>query len=127
MCTTIDPTLYMSRNIHNITPPSNSRRIESLKFGEQKQMLSTRLGFGEEISNLDLRREIVEENNLILNRAASKMSINTNMLGQLMLDWINSNLKGTSTVTVKRCRSGNTDAKILKNPSKPDKLMYRSC
>ena len=90
-------------------------------------MPSTRLGLSEEIGNLDLRRKIMEGNNLISNRAASKVGINTNMLGQLMLDGISSNLKGTSTVTVKRCRRDNTDAKILKNPSKPDKLTYRSC
>ena len=64
-------------------------------------MLGTRLGLGEEVCNLDLRREIVEGDNLIANRAASEVRIDTNVLGQLMLDGISSNLKGTSTVTVK--------------------------
>ena len=53
------------------------------------------------------------------------MCIHTNVLGQLMLDRIN-NLKGASTVTVKRCGRGNADTKILKHPAKPDELPNRS-
>ena len=90
-------------------------------------MLSTRLGLGEEVSNLDLRREIVEGHYLITHGATSKVSIDTNMLGELMLDRVSSNLKSTCTVTVKWCRRCNADSKILKDPSKPNKLTYRSC
>jgi hypothetical protein len=64
----------------------------SLEFGKQKLMLSTRLGLGEEISNLNFRRKIVERDYLITNGATSKVSINTYMLGELMLDRISSNL-----------------------------------
>ena len=90
-------------------------------------MLGTRLGLGEEIGNLDLRWKVVKGDNLIANRAASEMGIYTNMFGQLMLDGISNNLKGTDTVTVKWCRRSNADAKILKNQSKLDKLANRSC
>ena len=90
-------------------------------------MLGTGLGLGEEICYLDHRRKIVQGDNLITNRAASEMHIHTNVLGQLMLDWINNNLKGSSTVTMKRCGRGNADTKILKHPPKLDELPNRSC
>ena len=86
-----------------------------------------RLGLGEEVSNLNLRREIVEGHYLITHGATSKVSIDTNMLGELMFDRISSNLHSTSTVTVKWCRRCNVDSKILKNPSEPNKLTYRNC
>ena len=89
-------------------------------------MLGTRLGLGEEICNLDLRRKIVQGDNLITNEAASEMRIHTNVLGQLMLDRISCNLKGSSTVTVKRCERCNADTKILKHPPKLDELPNRS-
>ena len=66
-------------------------------------MLGTGLGLGEEINTLDLRWKIV----LITNGAASEMRIHTNVLGQLMLDRISSNLKGSSTVIMKRYGRGN--------------------
>ena len=72
------------------------------------------LGFGEEINNLDLNGKVVERDRPVMNRAPSKVGIHANVLGQLMLDWINSNLKGTSAVTVKRSGGGNRHTKILK-------------
>ena len=51
-------------------------------------MLIASLGLGEEISNLDLGGKVVERDSLVTNRTPSKMSIYTNMLGQLMLGGI---------------------------------------
>ena len=65
------------------------------------------LGLGEEISNLDLGGKVVEGDSLVTNRTPSEMSIHTNMLGQLMLDGINCNLKSPSAVIVKRSERGN--------------------
>ena len=72
-------------NIH-ITPPSNSRRINSLEFGQQKQMLIACLGLGKEVSNLDLSGKVVEGDDLVTYRAPSKVRVDSNVLGQLMLD-----------------------------------------
>ena len=59
------------------------------------------LGFGEEISNLDLSRKIVEGDDLIMYTAPCKVCVDANVLGQLMLDRIGSNLKSLSAVTMK--------------------------
>ena len=75
-------------------------------------MLVTCLSLGEEIDNLKLSREVVEGNNLIMNRTLSEVGIHTNVLGQLILDRISSNLKspvlsqwrvGDGTETIKSC------------------------
>ena len=50
------------------------------------------------------------------------MRIHTNVLGQLMLDRISSNMKGSSTVTMKRCGRGDANTKIQKQPPKLDEL-----
>ena len=59
------------------------------------------LGLGEEINNLNLSGKVVEGDGLVTNRVPSKVSIYTNVLGQLMLDRIRNNLKSTSAVIVK--------------------------
>ena len=98
------PTAYvhMYNTIYTLHPPSNSRQINSLEFGQKKQMLLVSLGLGEEISNLDLGGKVVEGDYLITNRAPSEVGIHTNMLGQLILGGISGNLEGPCTVTVKR-------------------------
>ena len=65
-------------------------------------MLITRLGLGEDISHLNLCGDVVKRDNPVTNRASCEVGVHTNVLGQLMLDRIGSNLKGTSAVTVKR-------------------------
>ena len=49
----------------------------------------------------------MEGDRLITDRTMSKMGIHTNMLGQLMLGGISSNLESPSAVTVKRSKRGN--------------------
>ena len=70
-------------------------------------MLIASLGFGEEISNLGLSGKVVEGDNLITYSASTKVRVDANVLGQLMLDRNGCNLKGTSAVTVKRSSGGN--------------------
>ena len=70
-------------------------------------MLLTRLGLGEEISNLHLGRKVVEGDRLVMDRAPGEVSIHTNMFCQVMLGGIGDNLKCPSTVTVERSRGGN--------------------
>ena len=60
---------------------------------------------------------------LITNRAPSEVGIHTNMLGQLMLGGISSNLESPSAVTVKRSGRGNWHTKILQEPTEPDDLL----
>ena len=76
-------------------------------------MLLTSLGFGEEVSNLDLSGKVVEGDRPVTNRAPGEMSIHTNMLRQLMLGGIGSNLKSPSAVTVERSGGSSWYAKIL--------------
>ena len=76
-------------------------------------MLITCLGLGEEISHLYLCGKIVEGDDPVTNRAPCEVSINSNVFGQLMLDRVSSNLKGTSTVTVKSSGRGNWDTQVL--------------
>ena len=64
----------------------------------------------------------MEEDRLITNRTPSEMGIHTNMLGQLMLGGISSNLESPSVVTVKRSGRGNWHTKILQEPTEPDDL-----
>ena len=63
-------------------------------------MLIASLGLGEEINNLDFSGKVVEGDNLITYRSSSKVHVDANVLGQLMLDRIDDNLKGTSGVTM---------------------------
>ena len=77
-------------------------------------MLISSLDLGEEINNLDLGGKVMEGDRLVTNRAPSEVGIHTNMLGQLMLGGIGSNLKGSSVVTVKRSGGGSRHTKILK-------------
>ena len=65
-------------------------------------MLITSLGLGEYVCYLNLCGDIVKRDNPVTNRAACEVGIHTNVLGQLMLDRIGSNLKCASAVTVKR-------------------------
>ena len=50
------------------------------------------MDLGEEISNLDLSGKVVEGDNPITYRAPSKIRVDANVLGQLMLDRIRGNL-----------------------------------
>ena len=63
-------------------------------------MMLSSLGLGEEISNLDLGRKVVEGDRLITNKAPGKVSIHADVFGQLMLDRISNKLKSTSGVAV---------------------------
>ena len=80
-------------------------------------MLITRLGLGEDISHLNLCGDIVKRDNPVTNRVACEVSINTNVLGQLMLDRIGNNLKSTSAITVKRGGRVKRDTKVLQDPA----------
>ena len=55
-------------------------------------MLIASLCLGEEISNLDLSGKVVKGDNLIMYRAPSKVRVDANVLGQLILDRIDDNL-----------------------------------
>ena len=70
-------------------------------------MLITGLSLGEEVNNLDLRGKIMKGDSMIPTRAPGKVSIHADVLGQLMLDRIDDNLKGTSAVIVKRSGGDN--------------------
>ena len=50
------------------------------------------MGFGEEINNLDISGKVVEEDDPITYKTPSKVRVDANVLGQLMLDRIRSNL-----------------------------------
>ena len=77
-------------------------------------MLIASLGFGEEINNLDLGGKIVEGDDLITYGAPSKVCVDANVLGQLMLDRIGGNLESTSAVIVTRSGGDNRHTKVLK-------------
>ena len=86
-------------------------------------MLIACLSLGEEISNLDLGRKVVEGDSLVTNRTSSEMSIHTNILGQLMLGGISCNLKSPGAVTVKESGRGDGHTQILQEPTEPDNLL----
>ena len=64
-------------------------------------MLIACLGLGEEISNLDLDEKVVEGDRMVTNTSPSEVDVHTNMLGHLILDRIDNNLKSPSVVTMK--------------------------
>ena len=64
-------------------------------------MLISSQGLGEEISNLDLNRKVVEGDYLGTNTTPYKMGIHANVLSQLMHDRIRSNLKSIGAITGK--------------------------
>ena len=76
-------------------------------------MLLTSLDLGEEVNNLDLGGKVVEGDRPVTNITPGEMSIHTNMLRQLMLSGIGSNLKSPSAITVERSGGGSWHAKIL--------------
>ena len=78
-------------------------------------MLIPNLSLGEEINNLDLSGKVVEGDRLVTSRAPSEVGVDTNVLGQLMLDWIGCNLKSPSAVTMKRSGGGNEHTKFCRS------------
>ena len=86
-----------------------------------------RLSFGEKVVNLKLSREVVKRNSLIADRTPGEVGIHSNMLGQVILDQINSNLQSLGTVTMERSRSHNENTKVLQHPAKPNHLLNNQC
>ena len=85
-------------------------------------MLFLCLSLGEKICHLKFWWNIFEIYSGILAMRTDKSCINTNMLGQLMLDWIICYLNSTGVITHKWCRGITWNSKISQQPSKPNYL-----
>ena len=85
------------------------------EFGEEKSLLLLSLRLGEEISRLKLGRQVMGDNGA-LKMISEEEGINTNMLGQLMLDRIGSNLYDAGVITVKHSWARRSDTKSDKKP-----------
>jgi len=91
-----------------------------------KPMLLSSLCFSEEVSQLQLRRHILERNSFLLIVRPSKEGIHTNMLCKFMLHRIIGNLYGSGIITEKRCGNITGNTKISQQPSKLDNLCRSS-
>jgi hypothetical protein len=59
---------------------------------------------------------ILKINNLILYSGPNIEAMHSNVLSELMLHWVLSSTDSTSTVTVHRCRGGESNTKISQEP-----------
>ena len=106
---------------HTAQPCSNTplklKGILDTEFGQEKAVLGPCLSFRQKISKLKLRGHILRGHNSVLHLRTRVGGINTDVLGELMLNRITGNAECPSAVGEQRgrCSSGNT--KILKKPS----------
>ena len=64
------------------------------EFGEKKLLLSTGLRLGEQICKLALRRNKVRDKSTLKVLVTEEEGINTYVLGERVLGWIQGNLNG---------------------------------
>jgi hypothetical protein len=67
------------------------------------------------LCKLNLRGCILKSNNLDMDSRPNIKAIYSNMFSELMLDWISDN-DSTGTVTMHRCRGGESNTKISQDP-----------
>ena len=81
------------------------------KFGEKKCLMSTSLRLGEQICKLALRGNIVRDKSTLNVLITEEEGINTYVLGERVLGWIQCDLNGPGVVTIEssRTRRSNTE------------------
>jgi hypothetical protein len=74
------------------------------------------MGLGKKVCKLNLQKNILKTNNLVPYSGSNVEAIHSNMFGELMLHRILSNTDSTSSVTLHRCRGGESNTKISQEP-----------
>ena len=70
--------------------------------------------FGEDISHLEIRRDVRKRYHPTFQGVSNRMIINLNVLGAFMEKGIDGNLNSTSVISMKRGRSSLRKPKLLK-------------
>jgi hypothetical protein len=70
--------------------------------------------FGEDISNLEIGRDVRKRYHSTFQGVSNRMTINLNVLGTFMENRIGGNLNSTSVISMKRSRSSMRKPKLLK-------------
>ena len=70
--------------------------------------------FGEDISHLEIKRDMRKRYHSTFQSVSNRMTINFNVLGALMENGIGGNLNSTSVISMKRSRSSLRKPKLLK-------------
>ena len=73
--------------------------------------------FGEDISHLEIRKDVRKRYHPTFQGVSNRMKINLNVLGTFMKNKIGGNLNSTSVLNMKRCRSSLRIPKLLKKTS----------
>ena len=70
--------------------------------------------FGEDISHLEIRRDMRKKYHPTFQSVSNRMTINFNVLGAFMENRIGGNLNSTSVISMKKSRSSLRKPKLLK-------------
>jgi hypothetical protein len=77
-------------------------------------MLLSSHSFGEDISNLEIGRDVKKRYHSTFQGVLNRMTINFNVLGTFLENKIDGNLNSTSVISMKRSRSSLGKPKLLK-------------
>ena len=84
------------------------------EFGEKKRLLSTSLRLGEQICKLTLRGNIMRDNGTLKVLIMEEEGINTYVLGERVLGWIQCDLNGPGVVTIESSSTRRNNIEIGK-------------
>ena len=84
------------------------------EFREKKLLLSTGLRLGEQVCKLALGGNIVRDKSTLKVLITKEEGINTYVLGERVLGWIQCDLNGPGVVTIESSRTRRSNTKIGK-------------